>query len=100
MLHILGAVALALHPPFWVVLMAFGGVAMGIGLLDGSWCSWSAGQKNANAVSGMMHGGFSVGAAAGPFFAGKVLQNWKQEWWVWYYFLVSDLSRCSRAGGN
>jgi fucose permease len=88
-LHILGALGIAAHPPFGVVLVALAAMALGIGLLDGSWCAWAASAKRANAVSGLLQGSFSVGAAAGPFLAGTVLPAWNKQWYDWYYFLVS-----------
>ncbi|KAF2802422.1 MFS general substrate transporter [Mytilinidion resinicola] len=87
-LHILGALVIAAHPPFGIVLVAFAAVALGAGLLDGSWCAWAASGSNANTVSGLLQGSFSVGAAAGPFLAGTILPAWNRPWYDWYYFLV------------
>jgi fucose permease len=88
-LHILGALAIAPHPPFGVVLVAFAAISLGIGFLDGSLCAWAATVSNANTASGMLQGAFSLGAAAGPFFAGTVLPAWNKPWYDWYYVLVS-----------
>jgi fucose permease len=89
-LHILGALGIAAHPPFGVVLVALAAMALGTGLLDGSWCAWAAGHSSANTVSGMLQGSFSVGAAAGPFLAGTILPAWNKLWYDWYYVLVSS----------
>lgn len=88
-LHIIGALAIAAHPPFSIVLVAFAAVALGMGLLDGSWCAWAASVSNSNTVSGMLQGSFSVGAAVGPFIAGTVLPAWNKPWYDWYYVLVA-----------
>jgi fucose permease len=88
-LHSLGALTIAAHPPFGVVLVAFAAIALGGGLLDGSWCAWAASVGNANTVSGLLQGSFSVGAAAGPFLAGTVLPSWNRPWYDWFYVLVS-----------
>jgi fucose permease len=90
-LHIVSAVALGLHPMFGILLLAFAVNAMGSGMLDGSWCAYAAGMENAGFVSGLLHGSFSVGAAAGPFFAGGLMEK-RMDWWVWYYVLVSPAS--------
>ena len=87
-LHIISAVMIAVHPPFPVLLLGFAVMNFGSGFLDGSWCAWAGSMNRANLVSGLLHGSFSAGAAAGPFFAGL----WMGEgtnWWEWYYFLVS-----------
>jgi fucose permease len=88
-LHTLAAVGIAAHPPFPIVLIAFVVNAMGIGLVDGSWCAWAGGLENANVVSGLLHGSYSAGAAAGPFVAGLSLGKAAMPWWDWYYVLVS-----------
>jgi fucose permease len=56
--HVLSTLALGLHPPFVLVLGALSVQAVGIGLLDGSWCAWAGGMGmgRANKVSGMLHG--------------------------------------------
>jgi fucose permease len=88
-LHISGALVIATHPPFGIVLVAHATVALGLGLLDVSWCAWAASLENANLVSGLLQGAFSVGAAAGPFFASTVLPLYSRPWYDWYYILVS-----------
>jgi hypothetical protein len=88
-LHILGALGIASHPSFGLVLVAFAAIALGTGFLDGSWCAWAASESKANTVSGLLQGSFSVGAAAGPFLAGIVLPAWNRPWYDWYFVLVS-----------
>lgn len=60
--------------------------------------------ENANTVSGLLHGSFSVGAAVGPVVAGLMLEGAKGrgnveggggegagEWYSWFWVLVSDI---------
>ena len=89
LLHVLAAVAIAAHPPFPFLLVAFVVIAMGIGLVDGSWCAWAGALERANVVSGLLHGSYSTGAAVGPFAAGLWLAKAAKTWWEWYYVLVS-----------
>lgn len=89
LLHTLAALGIAAHPPFPIVLVAFVVNAMGIGLVDGSWCAWAGGLEKANVVSGLLHGSYSAGAAVGPFVAGLSLGKAAMPWWDWYYVLVS-----------
>ncbi|KAF2440028.1 MFS general substrate transporter [Karstenula rhodostoma CBS 690.94] len=88
LLHTLAALGIAAHPPFPTVLVAFVVNAMGIGLVDGSWCAWAGGLEKANVVSGLLHGSYSAGAAAGPFVAGLSLGKTSMTWWNWYYVLA------------
>lgn len=86
-LHVASAVCIAMHPPFPVLLAAFAVLAMGLAFLDGSWCAWVGAMENANALSGLLHGSFSIGAALGPMIAGWMMED-GQPWWTWYYVLV------------
>lgn len=86
-LHVISACITAAHPPFSLVLAAFALQGMGTGLLDGSWCAWAGARQNANTVSGLLHGSFSAGAAAGPLFTTMV-----RKWYRWYHVLVCLLS--------
>jgi fucose permease len=88
-LHVVAVLVLGMHPSFPLILLGFALAAMGIGLLDGSWCAWAGSMANANTVSGLLHGSFSVGAAAGPFIAGSMMSKGDRMWYEWYYVLVS-----------
>lgn len=87
LLHTLAALAIATHPPFPLVLLAFVVNAMGIGMVDGSWCAWASGLERANVVSGLLHGSYSVGAAVGPFACWMFLAE-VGSWAEWYQVLV------------
>ncbi|KAF2119529.1 major facilitator superfamily domain-containing protein [Lophiotrema nucula] len=87
--HILSAAGIAVHPPFWVVLVAFAFVGLGTGFLDGSWCAWAGSMPNANTTSGLLHGSFSAGAAAGPFLASLLMEKGNRPWFDYYYLLVA-----------
>ena len=88
LLHTLAALGIAAHPPFPIVLVAFVVNAMGIGLVDGSWCAWAGGLERANVVSGLLHGSYSAGAAVGPFATGLWIAKTTRPWWEWYYVVV------------
>jgi fucose permease len=86
--QILANLIIALHPRFGWVLVAFGLQGIGAGLLDGSWCAWAGSMEKANTISGMLHGSYSVGGAAGPFLA-TVITTSNRPWYLWYWVLVS-----------
>ena len=85
---LLFTVAAAAHPPFVLLLVAFLAGGFGEGLLDGSWCAWAGAMQNANKISGLLHGSFSLGAAAGPFLASTLITTRHYPWWTWYCVLV------------
>lgn len=84
------------HPPFSLILVSSALGAIGTGLLDGSWCAWAAGMKNANTVSGVLHGSYSFGASLGPFLASAMLSKIQRPWHDWYFFLVRSFHECKR----
>ena len=88
--HLLFTSLVSVHPPFSLVLVSSAIGGFGTGLLDASWCAWAAGMRNANAISGLLHGSFSVGASLGPFLASAMLANAHRPWYTWYYFLVTS----------
>lgn len=89
------ATAASFHDPqrggFEVFLVATVLGNFGAGLLDGSWCAWAGGLGGGarrNAVQGLLHGSFSVGAGLGPFLAGTLFSVYGAPWWSWYYVLL------------
>ncbi|OHW96486.1 MFS transporter [Colletotrichum incanum] len=85
--HLFYAITGALRPSFPVFLLGAGIGSFGMGLLDGSWCAWVAGLKNANTLSGILHGSFSTGAAICPYIAGRLLSTNDGLWHQWFYVL-------------
>uniref|UniRef100_A0A0B7JXD6 Major facilitator superfamily (MFS) profile domain-containing protein n=1 Tax=Bionectria ochroleuca TaxID=29856 RepID=A0A0B7JXD6_BIOOC len=86
--QILSAALTAMHPPFPIVLASAALGAFGAGLLDGSWCAWAGRMENANLISGMLHGSFSLGAGCGPVLAELVLSG-NKPWYSWFYVLTA-----------
>jgi len=90
--QIIATLLIALHPTFGWVLVAFAIQGLGTGLLDGSWCAWAGSMDKANTISGLLHGSYSVGGAAGPFLV-TLITTGHRSWYLWYYFLVSSTDR-------
>lgn len=80
----------ASHPSFGMMLIAFGFQGLGAGLLDGSWCAWAGSMEKANTISGLLHGSYSLGGAAGPFLV-TAMTTRRKPWYSWYSFLVRTL---------
>ncbi|KXJ86075.1 major facilitator superfamily domain-containing protein [Microdochium bolleyi] len=89
-LQLLGALGAGAHPSHYGVFLALLGIgSLGVGLLDGAWCAWAGAMPgNANTVSGLLHGSFSVGAGLGPVLGGLLMEEGGWEWWAWYYALA------------
>lgn len=87
--HVICTAVVALHPPFPIFVIAMAVGAVGSGLLDGSLCAWAGGLQMANTVQGLLHGPFSIGAAAAPFLMSTMFSAGHMPWYAWYYVLVS-----------
>jgi fucose permease len=87
-LQLIATLTIGLHPSFRLVLVGFTIAGAGIGLLDGSWCAWAGNMEKANTISGLLHGSYSVGGAAGPFLV-TLITTGHHQWYIWYYILVS-----------
>lgn len=82
-------------PPFHLFMVAVAVGGFGGGLMDGSWNAWIGSMDNANTLTGLLHGSFSVGAAAGPFLAGLLVSVKHMPWYSWYYVMVSQICFCA-----
>lgn len=89
--QVIATAVIAAHPTFGLILAAFAVQGLGTGLLDGSWCAWAGSMQKANTISGLLHGSYSVGGAAGPMIV-AVLISHERSWWLWYSILVSTFS--------
>ncbi|OAK94344.1 MFS transporter-like protein [Phaeosphaeriaceae sp. SRC1lsM3a] len=87
-LQIIATLAIGLHPTFELVLVGFAIAGAGIGFLDGSWCAWAGNMQKANTISGLLHGSYSVGGAAGPFVF-TVITTGDHPWYIWYYIMAA-----------
>jgi fucose permease len=88
LLQLISTFMIALHPRFGWVLVAFALQGLGMGLLDGSWSAWVGSMEKANTVLGLLHGSYSVGAAAAPFLV-TMITTGERPWYLWYYVLVN-----------
>ncbi|KAH7414000.1 major facilitator superfamily domain-containing protein [Phaeosphaeria sp. MPI-PUGE-AT-0046c] len=87
-LQIIATLAIGLHPRFELVLAGFAIAGSGIGFLDGSWCAWAGNMERANTISGLLHGSYSIGGAAGPFLV-TVITTGHHPWYIWYYIMAA-----------
>lgn len=80
--------ALAAHPPYpaLVALNVLSG--FGNGLTDACFCAWVGGMDKANAIQGIMHSCYSLGALMAPLIATNMVVTAGLPWYTYYYVMV------------
>lgn len=86
--QLLVTIVVALPPSYPIFLLAFAAAGFGIGLIDAGWCAWAGGLRNANTVSGLLHGAYSAGATMGPYLAATLIEGLEWPWWGFYWVMV------------
>jgi fucose permease len=86
--QLLVGIVAAFHLPYPVFLAAFAVARFGIGLIDAGWCAWAGGLRNANTVSGFLHGSYSAGATIGPYLTASLISGLGWQWWSFYWVMV------------
>ncbi|QPG95464.1 hypothetical protein C2857_000762 [Epichloe festucae Fl1] len=86
--HIVTYAVLASHPayPALVVANAIGG--FGNGLTDACFCAWVGAMDKANAIQGVFHACYSLGALFAPLIATSMVVKAELMWWSWYYVMA------------
>ena len=79
---------MAVHPPhFAAYLVFYVFVGMGNGLLDAAWNAWIGSMANANALMGLLHAFYGLGATVSPTIATSMIGA-GVGWWNFYWTLV------------
>ncbi|KAK5257752.1 hypothetical protein LTR40_009268 [Exophiala xenobiotica] len=85
--HIITYAILAAHPPFPVLVVANALSGFGNGLNDACFCAWVGAMDKANAVQGVMHSCYSIGALMAPLVATSMVVRADMPWWNFYYVM-------------
>ena len=88
--HIITYAILAAHPPFPVLVVANALSGFGNGLNDACFCAWVGAMDKANAVQGVMHSCYSIGALMAPLIATSMVVRADMPWWNFYYVMVNS----------
>ncbi|KIW11900.1 hypothetical protein PV08_09173 [Exophiala spinifera] len=88
MSHLLGFVAICLHPPYPVLVVIYILLGFGNGLGDSGWNAWIGDMADANEVLGFLHGFYGLGAALSPLIATSVVTKAGWKWYEFYYLMV------------
>lgn len=87
--HISAYVIICLHPPFYVLTIAFILAGFGNGLSDAAWNAWIGGMDNANELLGVLHGFYGIGGVLSPTIATSLITKAHWEWYQFYYLVVA-----------
>lgn len=87
-LHLSSLAILSCNGSFPTIMVGHYLFGCGYGLSDSGFCAWASKVRHTNAVQGLMHGCFSVGASLGPLVA-AALAGRDYAWFVFYRVLVS-----------
>jgi len=90
--HIITYVVLSLHPPFPLLIVVNAISGFGNGLTDACFCAWIGVMGNANAVQGLLHSHYSLGALLAPLIATFMIVHGHLPWYSFYYVMVSRLT--------
>ena len=86
--HLISFIVMAVHPPhFAAYLIFYIFVGLGNGLLDAAWNAWIGGMANANALMGVLHAFYGLGATISPTIATSMIGA-GIGWWKFYWTLV------------
>ncbi|ETN42356.1 uncharacterized protein HMPREF1541_01510 [Cyphellophora europaea CBS 101466] len=86
--HIITYIVIALHPPFPAIVVINIISGFGNGLTDACYCAWVGVMDKANAVQGIMHAMYSVGALLAPLIATSMVVSAGLPWWTFYYVMI------------
>lgn len=92
--HLVAYVAIAVHPPYPVLVVVFMLAGFGNGLADAAWNAWMGSMANANELLGFLHGFYGLGATLSPLIATSMITKAFLPWYSFYYVMVSSV--CER----
>ncbi|KAI1615680.1 MFS transporter [Exophiala viscosa] len=86
--HIVTYSILAAHPPFPALVIVNALSGFGNGLEDACFCAWVGVMDNPNAVQGVMHSCYSIGALFAPLIATSMVVGANMPWYNFYYVMI------------
>ncbi|KAJ4003614.1 hypothetical protein NW766_012063 [Fusarium irregulare] len=86
--HLITFVALALHPPYPVLVVCNVFSGFGNGLTDACFCAWVGAMDKANTVQGFLHASYSLGALFSPLIATSLVVSYELPWYTFYYIMI------------
>ncbi|KAH6867610.1 major facilitator superfamily domain-containing protein [Thelonectria olida] len=87
--HIITFIALALHPPYPVLVVCNMVSGFGNGLTDACFCAWIGSMDKANTIQGLLHSCYSLGALFAPLIATSIVVSAELPWYTYYYVMIS-----------
>ncbi|KJK79294.1 hypothetical protein H634G_05534 [Metarhizium anisopliae BRIP 53293] len=86
--HIVTYAVLASHPPYPALVVANAISGFGNGLTDACFCAWLGAMDKANAIQGVLHSCYSLGALFAPLIATSMVVKAGLPWYSYYYVMI------------
>ncbi|KAG4427546.1 hypothetical protein IFR05_016970 [Cadophora sp. M221] len=87
-LHVIAFLAVALHPPYQVLILVFVLAGLGSGLVDAGWNAWIGSMPDSSGIMGSLHSFYGLGAALAPVIANTVITKLGWGWYGFYYLMA------------
>ena len=87
-LHVIAFLALAMHPPYQVLIFVFVLAGLGSGLVDAGWNVWIGSMPDSSGIMGSLHSFYGLGAAMAPVIANAVITKLGWQWYGFYLLMA------------
>jgi fucose permease len=94
--HVAAYLAIALHPPYGVLVAVFILAGFGNGLEDAAWNAWIGNMAHSNEILGFLHGFYGLGAVLSPLAATSLITEAGWPWYAFYYIMVGLLNQANK----
>lgn len=95
--HVAGGVVLWSQPSYAIILAAYLLVGVGTGFCDSSFCTWAASVREADKISGLIHGSYALGCVTGPIIVAaleKAALGWRSFYLVTVRLSTALVGHC------
>ncbi|CAM1509571.1 Fc.00g033100.m01.CDS01 [Cosmosporella sp. VM-42] len=86
--HLVAYIAIAAHPPYIALIIAFMFAGFGNGLGDAAWNAWMGNLANASELLGFMHACYGVGGVFSPLVSTAMITKANMPWYNFYYIMI------------
>ncbi|KAK0104918.1 hypothetical protein ONS95_005181 [Cadophora gregata] len=87
-LHVIAFLAVAMHPPYQILILVFVLAGLGSGLVDAGWNVWIGTMPDSSGIMGSLHSFYGLGAALAPVVANAVISKLGWKWYGFYYLMA------------
>lgn len=88
----LAYLVISLRPPFWLLVICYIFVGLGLGSLDAALNAWMGALEDSNQLLGILHGCYGIGCMISPPLITNLLEREKNPWtWNEYYVILGAI---------